>query len=125
MSVAHSSGDRIDMSQRERDRLKVLQTLIDGQRTQTEAARLLRLTTRQVRRLVQRLRTEGDAALVHGLRGKPSNRQADPKLRQRVLREYKKRFHDFEPTLASEKLAELGLNVSADTSRRWPRSSNT
>jgi Helix-turn-helix domain len=119
MSVAHSSGDRIDMSQRERDRLKVLQTLIDGQRTQTEAARLLRLTTRQVRRLVQRLRTEGDAALVHGLRGKPSNRQADPKLRKRVVREYKKRFHDFGPTLASEKLAELGLNVSADTLRRW------
>jgi Helix-turn-helix domain len=119
MTVAHPSGDRIEMSQHERDRLKVLQTVLDGQRSQAEAARLLRLTTRQVRRLVRRLQADGDAGLVHGLRGKPSKRRADPRFRQRVLRTYQKRFADFGPTLASEKLADLGLAVAPDTLRRW------
>jgi len=107
------------MSQRERDRLRVLHTVLDGQRTQVEAARLLQLTTRQVRRLLQRLRDGGDAALVHGLRGQPSNHRTDAKLRRRVLQVYRKSFHDFGPTFAAEKLAERGLVVAPETLRRW------
>ena len=82
MSIDIPPGDRIEMSQRERDRLKVLHTVLEGQRTQAEAARILRLTTRQVRRLLRRLASGGDAALIHGLRGRPSNRRFDPKFRQ-------------------------------------------
>ena len=58
MSTASDEGDRIPMSQRERDRLRVLHTVLDGQRTQVEAARLLSLTSRQVRRLLLRLQQE-------------------------------------------------------------------
>lgn len=112
-------GDRIEMSQRERDRLKVLHGVADGRYSQVKAAQLLRLTVRQVRRLQQRLVELGDGGLVHGLRGRPSNRQLDAKLRARVLREYRRRYADFGPTFASEKLAEQGLEVSADTLRRW------
>jgi transposase len=119
MSIDVQPGDRIEMSQRERDRLKVLHTVIDGKRSQAEAARLLRLSIRQVRRLQRRLQAQGDSALVHGLRGRPSNRRLDPKTKQRVLRVYRKDFADFGPTLASEKLAERGLVVSPDTLRRW------
>lgn len=119
MAIDGNARDRIDMSQRERDRLKVVHSVLDGQRTQAEAARLLRLSTRQVRRLQRRLRQDGDAALVHGLRGKPSNRRLDPKAKQQVLRAYRKHFADFGPTLASEKLAERGWVVSPDTLRRW------
>jgi transposase len=119
MSIVTDSGDRIAMSQRERDRLKILQAVVDGQRTQGEAARLLDLTPRQVRRLLRRLEKRGDDALVHGLRGKPSNRRLDPTLRQKALRAYRRQFADFGPTHASEKLAELDIDVSADTLRRW------
>jgi hypothetical protein len=119
MSTASNEGDRIAMSQRERDRLRVLHSVLEGQRTQAEAARLLRLSPRQVRRLVQRLQQGGDAALVHGLRGKPSNHRKDVTLRRQVLRLYRKEFHDFGPTFAAEKLGERGLEVSADTLRRW------
>src|SRR3954464_14749545 len=98
MSTASNEGDRIAMSQRERDRLRVLRSVLEGQRTQVEAARLLRLCVRQVRRLLQRLRQGGDAALVHGLRGKSSNRRKDAKLQRRVLQIYRKEFHDFGPT---------------------------
>jgi len=119
MSTASNEGDRIPMSQRERDRLRVLHSVLDGQRTQVEAARLLRLTPRHLRRLLQRLQQGGDAALVHGLRGQPSNHRKDAKLRRRVLQVYRKDYHDFGPTFAAEKLGERGLEVSPDTLRRW------
>jgi hypothetical protein len=107
------------MSQRERDRLRVLHSVLEGQRTQVEAARLLRLTPRHVRRLLQRLQEGGDAALVHGLRGQPSNHRKDAKLRRRALQLYRKDYPDFGPTFAAEKMRERGLEVSADTLRRW------
>jgi Helix-turn-helix domain len=119
MSTASREGDRILMSQRERDRLRVLHSVLEGQRSQVEAARLLRLSSRQVRRLLQRLQQGGDAALVHGLRGRPSNHRKDVKLRRQVVRLYRKEFHDFGPTFAAEKLGERGLEVCADTLRRW------
>jgi transposase len=112
-------GDRIEMSQRERDRLKVLHGLEKGQYSQAKAAELLDLTPRQVRRLQRQLAELGDASLVHRLRGQPSNRRLDPQLRERILREYRKKFTGFGPTFASEKLAEQDLHVSPDTLRRW------
>ena len=59
MSIDTHRGGRIEMSQRERDRLKVLHTTREGQRARAEAARLPRLTTRQVRRLLRRPPTAG------------------------------------------------------------------
>jgi transposase len=117
MSVQY--GDRIEMSQRERDRLKVLHGVQQGLHSQAKAAQLLGMTVRQVRRLQERLDEGGDAALVHRLRGKPSNRQLDAKLRKRILGEYRKLYTGFGPTLACEKLAEQDLHVSPDTLRRW------
>ena len=111
--------DRIPMSQRERDVLKVVHSVQSGQRTQAEAARLLGLGVRQVRRLRRKLQAGGDAALVHGLRGRPSNHQSDPAFRRAVLAAYRRHYADFGPTLASEKLAAEGLAVGPQTLRRW------
>src|SRR5262249_28326195 len=111
--------NRVEMSQRERDILKVMQPVLDGKRTQAEAARLLKRSVRQVRRIQKKLQAHGDAAIVHGLRGKPSNHQHDPALRTKVLRAYQKRYPDFGPTLACEKLADEGLSVGVETLRRW------
>jgi Helix-turn-helix domain len=111
--------ERVAMSQRERDVVRVIRSVLDGERTQVEAARLLKKSTRQVRRVQRKLEAGGDAALVHGLRGKPSNRHHDPSLKSRVLRAYRARYADFGPTFAREKLAEEGLHVGAETLRRW------
>ena len=119
MPIDVPTPDRIPMSQRERDTLKIMAPVLQGERTQAEAARLLGLSVRQVRRLQRKLQRDGDAALVHGLRGKPSNRRLDPQLRQKVLDAYRADFADFGPTFACEKLAERGLHVSPDTLRRW------
>ncbi len=113
------SLDRIEMSQRERDRLKIIESVRHGKRTQAEAARLLQLTVRQVRRIQRRLEVEGDVGVVHRLRGRPSNRRLAADLRETVLAKYRQHFADFGPTLASEKLAELDLGVSHETLRRW------
>jgi transposase-like protein len=111
--------DRIPMSQRERDALKVVQSVVDGKRSQVEAARLLGKTTRHVRRLLKRLQEEGDGVFVHGLRGRPSNRRLDEEVRAEILKAYRTFYADFGPTLASEKLALQGLKISAETLRKW------
>jgi Helix-turn-helix domain len=111
--------NRVAMSQRERDVLKAMQPVLDGKRTQAEAARILKLSVRQVRRIRSKLEDGGDTALVHGLRGEPSNHQHDPALRKKVLQAYRKKYSDFGPTFAREKLAEEGLKVGVETLRRW------
>jgi hypothetical protein len=112
--------DRIEMSQRERDVLKVMALVLKGERTQAEAARLLKRSVRQVRRLQRRLESRGDGAVVHGLRGRPSNRRVDLAVRQAALALYRSKYLGFGPTLAAEKLAEADrLEVKVRTLREW------
>jgi hypothetical protein len=73
------------MSAKERDRMKVMAALAEGRLKQVEAARLMRLTVRQVRRLQERYAAQGDAGLVHRSRGRPSNRLTSAALREEVL----------------------------------------
>ena len=119
MSIDVPTEDRIAMSQKERDVLKILHGVLTGGRTQSEAARLLGFSTRHVRRLQRRLEAQGDGALVHGLRGRPSNHRLDPTFRRKVLAAYRRRYADFGPTFACEKLAQDGLEVCPQTLRRW------
>jgi len=108
------------MSRKERDRLKVLAELRAGRLKQVEAARLLKLSVRQVRRIAARYAREGDAGLVHRLRGRSSNGKIDDETRGRAIDLVSRDYYDFGPTLASEKLAERdGIRVSRETLRRW------
>lgn len=107
------------MSKRDRDIVKVMSSVLDGKRTQVEASRLLKLSVRQVRRILRRLETEGDGGVIHRLRGRTSNRRIDEQHRLAVLAAYQKDYSDFGPTLASEKLSARGLLVSSETLRGW------
>jgi hypothetical protein len=111
--------DRIAMSQQERDRLKVMAPVMSGERTQSEAARLLKLCVRQVRRIQRRLEAGGDTAIIHGLRGRPSNRRRTESLRRKVIEACRSELAALGPTMAAEKLAAIGLAVSKETLRRW------
>jgi hypothetical protein len=113
------SKDRIEMSQWERDRLKVMAAVMLGQRTQSEAGRLLELSERQVRRIQRRLESGGDAAIIHGLRGRPSNRRCEESFRRRVVDACRGILAALGPTMASEKLAAIGLVVPKETLRQW------
>src|SRR5438552_10491328 len=111
--------ERIALSQRERDRLHVLHELQQGRFTQFTAAQRMKLTARQVRRLLLRLREEGDRAVMHGLRGRPSNRKFAVSFERKVLARVGQRYADFGPTLAAEHLGKDGLTLSRETLRKW------
>jgi transposase len=114
--------DRFEMSQKERDRLKVLTEAKDELITQRQAAEQLKLTERQVRRLVQRLRQVGDRAVLHGLRGRSSNRKISDEVQQRAIAELRdnSNCHDFGPSYAAEHLRkQLDIQVGKDTVRKW------
>jgi hypothetical protein len=111
--------ERMALSQRERDRLRVLQEVERGHLTQREAAGRIHLCDRQVRRLLLRLQEQGDRAVIHGLRGRPSNRRLAVSFEQKVLARIRQRYADFGPTLAAEHLAKEGLPVSRETLRKW------
>jgi len=94
------------MSQRDRDRLVVLRNLKAKRIRQTEAAEQLGITTRQVRRLLGRYKAGGDRALVHGLRGRASNRKLGEEKRAEAVRILSQQvYRGFGPTLAAEYLA--------------------
>jgi transposase len=112
--------DRILMSQRERDVLKVMALVLAGKRSQAEAGRLIGRSERQVRRLLRRLQADGDGGVIHKLRGRPSNNRAQASVREQAIGLCRTRYAGFGPTLAAEKLSEdEDIDVSAETLRGW------
>jgi transposase len=112
--------DMIVMSMREIKRLKAVQSAIEKHITQKTAGSMIGLSERQVRRIVKAVREQGDTKVIHGLRGRPSNRRMPEEMRERVLAFYQERYPDFGPTLAMEKLFECdGIRISDETLRMW------
>lgn len=113
------------MSTRDRDRLKVLHEVQKRHISQKQAAIELGLSTRWVRKLLKRLVKQGDGGLVHGLRGRHSNRKLSEDKRKKVLAIFekqvqKRQWHDYGPTLAAEELAaDHKIQVSKETLRKW------
>src|SRR4051812_35896154 len=114
--------DRFEMGQKERDRLKVLHEAGKGQITQKQAEQL-GLSERQVRRLIGRLHAVGDRAILHGLKGRVSNRRIEGKTERRAVAELRKpECRDFGPTYAAEHVSQrLGIKIGKDTVRKWMR----
>jgi transposase len=114
--------DMITMSRREATRLHVLHQALEKKMTQREAAGLVGLSDRQVRRLLQRIRTEGDGGICHRSRGKASHHRLSPQLRDRALTLFQREYSDFNLVHATEKLGEVaGIALHAETLRLWLR----
>ena len=112
--------DIIEMSQRELTRLHVIHKVIEGLLKQKEAAALLSLSNRQIRRLLKKAGEEGDVGIIHKSRGKPSNRRLPKKIKDKVIELYRQKYVGFGPLLASEKLLERdGITVNDETLRKW------
>ena len=109
------------MSQEERDWLAWLKRAQDRVVTQRQAAEKMGVSDRWVRKLLVRMKTEGDAVVVHGLRGRSSNRRIDEQTQARVVELLKQpEWYDFGPTFASQQLAKRhGIDVSKETVRAW------
>jgi DNA-binding Lrp family transcriptional regulator len=108
------------MTQKDRDRLVVLKKAQKQLITQREAAEELQLTERHTRRLVKKLKEQGDRAVLHGLRGRTSNRRLGEKEREQAIRVLSQEvYRGFGPTLAAEYLAKKhGLRIGRETLRK-------
>ena len=112
--------DMVMVRQGELKRLHVIQKVLERVIRQVEAAEILSLSGRQIRRIVKRIRREGDRGIVHQSRGRPSNRRTPDKVKSKVIRLYRAQYKDFGPTLASEKLLERDrIEISDETLRKW------
>ena len=108
------------MSGNERERLTIMAGVTEQELTLVQAAELMAVSYRQSKRIWRRYQEDGDAGLVHRLRGKPSARRKPSSLRAQVLARYEEeRYADFGPTLMAEHLAKAGLAVDHETVRRW------
>jgi len=113
--------ERIAMSQEERDKLEWLKRARDKGISQREAASKIGVSDRWVRKLLKRMKKQGDRVVVHGLRGRTSNRKITARVQVRALEILQQPdWHDFGPTFASEQLAKWhGIELSDETLRRW------
>jgi transposase len=113
------------MSTRELERVEVMGRIAKGGLKLSDAAAILQLSYRQVKRLWRRYQEVGGEGMKHGHAGRPSNRGKPGKLRRRVLNLIQKKYSGgeeerFGPTLAAEHLAEEdGIVVDHETLRRW------
>lgn len=109
------------MTQQDRDRLVALRKAKKGLITQREAAAEIGQSERHVRRLLVKLKEEGDRAVVHKLRGRLSNRRSETKIKEAALEILNQDlYRGFGPTLASEYLGKKhGIFVSRETVRSW------
>lgn len=109
------------MTQADRDRLVTLKKAKKKLITQREAAEELDVSVRQVKRLLYALKKRGDKAVVHGLRGKGSNRKIDEKVEREAVQILSAPVYEgFGPTLAAEYLGKKhGIEASKETVRQW------
>jgi transposase len=112
--------EMISMSRKERRRLEAFSRVKLGGVTLVEASELLGLSYRQTKRAWSRYQSEGDAGLVHRLRGQASNRHSPEEAKQQALTLYREQYADYGATLAAECLEkEDGVKVPVTTLRRW------
>jgi len=75
----------IGLGDDERTRIEVLSEVLARRRTEISAAAILGLSTRQTRRLRAAYRDGGGGVLIHKARGRASNNQLIPGIREYVI----------------------------------------
>ena len=101
-------------------RYQIIGKVFDKSINQQEAAEILGLSDRQIRRVIRRVRQEGQRGVVHRSRGCRGRRSIAKRVRERILELYRERYKGFGPLLASEKLWELDhIKISDETLRLW------
>ena len=103
----------LTMSQKEVDRLNIINQVLSKKITTMESSLLLNLSERQVFRIMSRLRQEGSKGIIHKLRGKKSNHGHSENIKTKVIEIYNKQYGDYGPTLFSEELLK-NYSISLD-----------
>ena len=96
----------LTMTSKEINRYTIIKKLINKEINGTQAAELLKLSIRHIRRLKGKVKEQGIKALIHGNRGKHSNRRIPEQEKEKIIELLHKHYSDFKPGFASEKLDE-------------------
>lgn len=111
--------ETITLTKRDTERLRVLHRVMEGLITETFAGQLLKITDRQVRTLLGRVRAEGAKGIIHRGRGRKSPRKMPEAVEDKITRIIESKYPDFSPLHASEKLAECHrIEVSREKVRQ-------
>ena len=106
------------MSIKELSRLEVMEKLRSRSLNQSQAADILGISIRQVKRLIRAFKAEGAKGLISRKRGSKSNHQLPEEVKKRALELISEKYADFGPTLAHEKLKEVyGIKISVGSVR--------
>jgi len=113
-----AEGDIITMRQEELKRLHIVKKVLGKEVKQTEAAENLDLSYRQIKRIIRRVREEGDKGIIHKSRGQPSHKRFTEGLKRRIVSLCRNRYKGFGPTFAVEKLFEIEkIKISRESLR--------
>lgn len=108
------------LTEKERYKFDIITKIISKEMKPGQAGKLLGISPRQVRRLKHAVKEKGMIAVLHGLKGKPSNYHIAPETKEQALALIETTYPDFKPTFATEKLAENhGITISPETTRLW------
>jgi hypothetical protein len=111
--------ETVEMSKKELNIAMVISLAIDKRITQKEAADRLGICTRQIKRLVKKIRLDGPHSIAHNNRGKASSKKYPKSIENKILAFIQDKYYDYGPTLAAEKLLELdGIRVSNEWLRK-------
>jgi hypothetical protein len=111
--------ENITMNRKEREQLIVFENLKNGEITQLEASLKVKLTTRWIRKKMERYLKNGAKGLIRKGRGRESGRQWSEREQAITIELLRTDWQGFGPTFAAEKLKELkGIKVSKETIRK-------
>src|SRR5947207_14776095 len=110
------------MSGKELKKLHVIRQILEKKIRQVKGGEILSMCVRQIRRLIRRVKDEGDKGIIHRSRGRDSKRRLGEEIRAKVIDKCRGRYDGFGPTLVSEKLLEEEkIEISQETVRKWMR----
>lgn len=106
------------MTTKEIDRCGVMKRVLEKECSQVEAAKILKISDRQARRLYKRYKVLGSEGMIR--KKAPGNRGYSPEFKTNVIEIVKNNYADFTPTFAAEKLQERNqIRVNRETLRQW------
>lgn len=109
-----------ELTSSEEYRYDVISQVINHEIKPGTAAKLLGVSTRQIRRLRVAVEENGFVAVIHRLKGRESNHTISRDVRKKALDLIQKNYSDFKPKLATEKLEEKhGIHITSQTIRVW------
>jgi len=117
---ANASMADTPLTEQEQYKLEVIRKVINKQIKPEQAAKVLGVSGRQIRRLRVGVKKRGSEAVVHGLKEKRGNHHIKLSVKEKAIEIIKETYLDFKPTFATEKLEEKhAIHISPETTRLW------